>query len=73
MRASSKRPGPSTPSCVSICNALLLLRLRAKNVRGESRVTPALGRVKRDGSPEQERLKRRLEQVYDRNYGEVEA
>jgi hypothetical protein len=42
-------------------------------VGGESRVTQAIGRVKRDGSPELERLKRRLEHVYDRNYGEVEA
>jgi hypothetical protein len=36
-------------------------------------VTQAIGRVKRDGSTEQERLKHRLEQVYDRNCGEVEA
>ena len=26
MRASSKRPGPSTPSCVSICNPRRLVR-----------------------------------------------
>ena len=36
-------------------------------------MTQAIGRVERDGSPEQERLKRRLEQVNDRNYGDVEA
>jgi hypothetical protein len=42
-------------------------------VGGESRVTRAIDRVKRDRSSELERLKRRLEQVYDRNYGEVEA
>jgi hypothetical protein len=36
-------------------------------------VTQAIGRVKRDGPPEVERLKRRLEQVYDPNCGEVEA
>ena len=36
-------------------------------------MTRAIDRVKRDRSSELERLKRRLEQVYDRNYGEVEA
>jgi hypothetical protein len=39
----------------------------------ESRVTRAIGRVKRDGQPELERLKRRLEQVYESNNGEVEV
>jgi hypothetical protein len=31
----------------------------------ESRVTQAIGRLKRKGPPELERLKRRLEQVYE--------
>ncbi|MGO8928312.1 MAG: hypothetical protein ACLQU3_15700 [Limisphaerales bacterium] len=37
-----------------------------------SRVTQAIGRVKRDGQPELARLKRRLEQVYESNNGEAE-
>jgi hypothetical protein len=36
-------------------------------------VTWAIGRVKRDGSPQLERLKRRLEQVYESSKREVEA
>lgn len=39
----------------------------------ESRVTQAIGRVRRDGQPELERLKSRLEQVYESNNGEVEV
>jgi hypothetical protein len=39
----------------------------------ESRVTQALGRVKREEKPELERLKRRLEQVYENNNREVEV
>ena len=39
----------------------------------ESRVTQAIGRVRRNGPPELERLKRRLEQVYDNNNREVEV
>ena len=39
----------------------------------ESRVTQAIGRVKRERQPELERLKRRLEQVYENHNGEVEA
>ena len=39
----------------------------------ESRVTQAIGRVKRDGQPEQARLKRRLEQVYEGDSGRLEA
>ena len=37
----------------------------------ESRVTQAIGRLKRKGQPELERLKRRLEQVYENHNGEV--
>jgi hypothetical protein len=40
---------------------------------GESRVTQAIGRLKRKGPPELERLKRRLEQVYENHNGEVEV
>jgi len=36
-------------------------------------MTQAIGRVKRDGQPELERLKRRLKQVYESNTGEVEV
>jgi len=36
-------------------------------------VTQAIGRLKRKGQPELERLKRRLEQVYENHNGEVEA
>jgi hypothetical protein len=39
----------------------------------ESRVTQAIGRLKRKGPPELERLKRRLEQVYENQNGEVEV
>ena len=39
----------------------------------ESRVTQAIGRVKRERQPELERLKRRLEQVYEDNNREVEV
>jgi hypothetical protein len=39
----------------------------------ESRVTQAIGRLKRKGRPELERLKRRLEQVYENHHGEVEV
>jgi hypothetical protein len=39
----------------------------------ESRVTQAIGRLKRKGRPGFERLKRRLEQVYDNNNREVEV
>ena len=39
----------------------------------ESRVTQATGRLKRKGRPELERLKRRLEQVYENHNGEVEV
>jgi hypothetical protein len=39
----------------------------------ESRVTQAIGRLKRKGQPELERLKRRLEQVYENHNAEVEA
>jgi hypothetical protein len=39
----------------------------------ESRVTQAIGRVKRDGQPGLKRLKRRLEQVYESISEEVEA
>ena len=39
----------------------------------ESRVTQAIGRVKRGGPRELERLKSRLEQFYERNNEEVEA
>jgi hypothetical protein len=39
----------------------------------ESRVTQAIGRLKRKGRPELERLKRRLEQVYEIHNAEVEA
>src|ERR1035437_5793735 len=39
----------------------------------ESRVTQAIGRLKRKGQPALERLKRRLEQVYENRNGEVEA
>jgi hypothetical protein len=37
----------------------------------ESRVTQGIGRLKRKGQPELERLKRRLEQVYENHHGEV--
>jgi hypothetical protein len=36
------------------------------------RATQAIGRPKRKGQPELERLKRRLEQVYENHIGEVE-
>jgi hypothetical protein len=36
-------------------------------------VTQAIGRVRRDGQPELELLKSRLEQVYESNNGEVEV
>jgi hypothetical protein len=36
-------------------------------------VTQSIGRVKRDGSTQLERLKRRLEQVYESSKSEVEA
>jgi hypothetical protein len=39
----------------------------------ESRVTQAIGRLKRKGQPKLERLKRRLEQVYDNHNAEVEV
>ena len=39
----------------------------------ESRVTQAIGRLKRKGPPELERLKRRLEQVYENHNGEAEV
>jgi hypothetical protein len=39
----------------------------------ESRVTQAIGRLKRKGQPELERLKRRLEQVFENHNGEVEV
>ena len=39
----------------------------------ESRVTQAIGRLKRKGRPESELLKRRLEQVYEIHTAEVEA
>ena len=39
----------------------------------ESRVTLAIGRLKRKGRPELERLKRRLEQVYEIHNAQVEA
>jgi hypothetical protein len=39
----------------------------------ESRVTQAIGRVKRKGQPKLEGLKRRLEQVYEKHNGEVEV
>ena len=39
----------------------------------ESRVTQAIGRLKRKGPPKLERLKRRLEQVYENHNGEVEV
>jgi hypothetical protein len=39
----------------------------------ESRVTRAIGRLKRKGQPKLERLKRRLEQVYENRNGEVEV
>ena len=39
----------------------------------ESRVTQAIGRVKRKGQPKLERLKRRLEQVYESNNRKVEV
>jgi hypothetical protein len=39
----------------------------------ESWVTQAIGRLKRKGQPELERLKRRLEQVYENLNGEVEV
>jgi hypothetical protein len=37
----------------------------------ESRVTHAIGRLKRKGPPELGRLKRRLEQAYENHNGEV--
>ncbi len=39
----------------------------------ESRVTQAIGRLKRKGPPEVERLKKRLEQVYEGHNGELEV
>jgi hypothetical protein len=39
----------------------------------ESRVTQAIGRVKREGQPELARLKRRLEQVYESISDEVDV
>ena len=39
----------------------------------ESRVAQAIGRLKRKGQPERERLKRRLEQVFENHNGEVEV
>jgi hypothetical protein len=39
----------------------------------ETRVTQALGQVKREEKLELERLKRRLEQVYENNSREVEV
>jgi hypothetical protein len=39
----------------------------------EARVTQAIGRLKRKGQPELERLERRLEQVYENRNGEVEV
>ena len=39
----------------------------------ESRVTQAIGRLKRKEQPKLERLKRRLEQVYEIHNAEVEA
>ena len=36
-------------------------------------MTQAIGRLKRKGRPELERLKRRLEQAYENHNGEVEA
>jgi hypothetical protein len=36
-------------------------------------VTQAIGRLKRKGQPKLERLKRRLEQVYENHNGEVEV
>ncbi len=39
----------------------------------ESRVTQAIGRVKRDGQPALARLKRRLQQVYEGVSGGLEA
>jgi hypothetical protein len=39
----------------------------------ESRVTHAIGRVKRHGPPELELLKSGLEQVYESNSGKVEV
>jgi hypothetical protein len=39
----------------------------------ESRVTQAIGQLKRKGPLELERLKRRLEQVYENQNGEVEV
>lgn len=38
----------------------------------ESRVAQAIGRLKRKGQPELERLKRRLEQIYENHNGKVE-
>ena len=39
----------------------------------ESRVTQAIGRVKRERQQELPRLKRRLEQICENNNGEAEA
>jgi hypothetical protein len=39
----------------------------------ESRVTQAIGRLKRKGQPDVERLKSRLEQVYENYNGKVEV
>jgi hypothetical protein len=36
-------------------------------------VTQAIGRVKREGQPELQRLKKQLEQVYENNKAEVGA
>ena len=49
------------------------LGVRAVGDGDESRVTQAIGRLKRKGQPELERLKRRLEQVYENHNGEVEV
>jgi hypothetical protein len=45
----------------------------SETVAHESRVTQAIGRVKRGGPPELAGLKKRLEQVYESYSGEVEA
>ena len=39
----------------------------------ETQVAQAIGRLKRKGQPELERLKRRLEQACENNHGEVEV
>ena len=48
-------------------------RIHAWVIRDESRVTQAIGRLKRKGQPELERLKRRLEQDYENHNAEVEV